>query len=117
MHKRIHAFRSFLGLFFRYALYVREVLFGLLAMLALGGVMFSYLENIPLDQAIYFAFITGLSIGYGDVVPQTGWGCVVAVGIGMIGMIFIGITAAVATRALAEAVTERSKHSPSPDGR
>lgn len=69
-----------------------------------------------LDQAIYFAFIKRLSIGYGDVVPQTGWGCVVAVGIGMIGMIFIGITAAVATRALAEAVTERSKHSPSPDG-
>ena len=116
MHKRIHAFSGFIRLFFRYALHVREVLVGLLMLLILGGAPFSFLEGIPLDQAIYFAFITGLSIGYGDVVPQTGWGCVVAVGIGMNGMIFLGITAAVATRALAEAVTERSQHSPSPDG-
>ena len=102
MRKRIHAFNYFVRLFFRYALYVREVLFGLLVLLTIGGVTFSYLEDIPLDHAIYFAFITGLSIGYGDITPKTGLGCVVAVGIGMVGMVFIGITVAAATRALSE---------------
>lgn len=102
MRKRIHAFRDFVRLFFRYALYVREVLVGLLVLLMIGGITFSYLEDIPLGRSIYFAFFTGLSIGYCDISPKTGLGCVAAVGIGMIGMIFIGITVAVATRALSE---------------
>lgn len=58
MYKRIHAFSDFVKLFFRHALFVREVLVGLLALLLLGGVLFSYLENISLSSAIYFAFIT-----------------------------------------------------------
>ena len=110
MHTRIHAFSDFIRLFFRYALYVREVLFGLLVLLTMGGVTFAYVEDIPLDRAIYFAFITGLSIGYGDITPKTGMGCVVSIGIGMIGMIFIGMTVAVATRALADTIGERSEH-------
>ena len=110
MRKRIHAFSDFVRLFFRYALHVREVLVGLLVLLSLGGVTFSYLEDIPLGRAIYFAFITGLSIGYGDITPKTGMGCVVSIGIGMIGMIFIGMTVAIATRALADTIRVRSEH-------
>ena len=109
MHKRIHEFSDFVRLFFRYARYVREVLVSLLVLLSLGGVLFSYLEDVPLGQAIYFAFITGLSIGYGDITPQTGMGCVVSIGIGMIGMIFVGMTVAVSTRALADTIKGRKK--------
>ena len=68
--------------------------------------------DIPLGQGIYFAFITGLSIGYGDISPKTGWGCVVSVGIGMIGMIFVGMTVAIATRALADVTRERMNEKP-----
>ena len=110
MQKRIHSFRRFVSHFLHYTLYVREVLMGLLTLLVLGGVTISYVEKIPLGRAIYFALITGLSIGYGDITPKTGLGCVVSVAIGMIGMVFTGMTVAVATRALAETVTSLSGH-------
>ena len=107
MHKRISAFIDFVSYFFRYAASVREVLVGLLSLLALGGVLISFVEGLPLGKAIYFAFITGLSIGYGDISPTTRLGCVVSVCIGLVGMIFIGLTVAVANRALADFVRER----------
>ncbi|TWU37461.1 potassium channel family protein [Novipirellula artificiosorum] len=110
MSSRIRAFGDFIRLFVRYGLHVREVLVGLLMLLVLGGVAISYLEDIPLDRAIYFAFITGLSIGYGDITPKTGMGCVVSIGIGIIGMIFVGMTVAVATQALADTIRVRSEH-------
>jgi voltage-gated potassium channel len=107
MPNRFISFLDFAFHFFRYAMFLREAFVGLVSLLLLGGVLISWLENIPLGHAIYFAFITGFSIGYGDISPKTGWGCVVSVGIGMIGMIFVGLTVAVATRALADATKKR----------
>ena len=106
-----HEFRDFIRHFFHYVIFVREVLIGMLMLLVLCAVTISRLENIPLGEAFYFTFITGLSIGYGDITPKTGWGCVFSVGIGMVGMVFTGMTIAVATRALADTVRERVKHS------
>ena len=102
MHKQKRHFSTFLRHFVRYAFYVRHVLLGLLALIVLGGVAISQLEGIELGDAIYFAFITGLSIGYGDISPETAAGRVVSVLIGLVGMLFVGITVAIATRALAE---------------
>ena len=101
MHRRAHPFSIFLRHFVRYAFYVRHVLVGLLALIVLGGVTISQLERIELGKAIYFAFITGLSIGYGDISPETAAGRVVSVLIGLVGMLFVGITVAIATRSLA----------------
>ena len=102
MHKQKRHFSTFLRQFVRNAFYVRHVLLGLLALIVLGGVTISQLEGIELGDAIYFAFITGLSIGYGDISPETAAGRVVSVLIGLVGMLFVGITVAIATRALAE---------------
>ena len=107
MPRRPRAFITFARYFFRYALYVREVLIGLLVLIVLGGVTISQVERIKLGDAIYFAFITGLSIGYGDIAPETAWGRVVSVAIGLIGLIFAGVTVGVATRALADAIRDR----------
>ena len=109
MSRRTRDFITFGRHFIRYALYVREVLVGLLALLVLGGVTISRVESLALGDGIYFAFITGLSIGYGDIAPVTAWGRVVSVFIGLIGMVFTGVTVAVATRSLADAVRERQK--------
>ena len=98
--------------FIRYAIYVREVLIGLLLLIVVGGVTISRVEHLELGQAIYFAFITGMSIGYGDITPETAWGRVVSVAIGLIGMIFTGTTVAVATRSLADTVRYLRKHKP-----
>ncbi|MDC0937341.1 potassium channel family protein, partial [Pirellulales bacterium] len=58
---------------------------------------------------VYFAFITGLSIGYGDIAPTTGLGRVMSVAIGLTGMIFVGLSVAVSTRALADTVKHHVK--------
>lgn len=101
MYKRIGMFVEFIHTFARYTLYVREVIGTLLLLIVLSGFVISSVENIKLSEAIYFVFITGLSIGYGDISPGTTIGKIVSVGIGFIGMLFIGITVAIANRALA----------------
>ncbi len=107
MGERFAAFTAFVASFLYYLWMVREVLTGLLLLLLLGGVLISKIEGLSLVEAIYFAFITGLSIGYGDITPQTGLGKCISVAIGLIGMVSMGITVAVATRALADTTRQR----------
>jgi hypothetical protein len=107
--KRLSIFIEFVRMFLRYAMYVREALVSLVMLIAIGGVVISRLEDFRLGEAIYFAFITGLSIGYGDFAPETAWGRVVSVAIGLIGMVFVGLTVAIATHALADTVTHNLK--------
>jgi hypothetical protein len=102
MAKRFAALFQVLRAFAIHALSVRELLLSLLLMIAIGGVAISKLEGIKLGDAIYFAFITGLSIGYGDITPKTTAGQVVSVAIGFVGILFVGLTVAIATRALAD---------------
>ena len=104
MHERARAFYTYCRYFVHNALHVRELLVGLLLLLVLGGVTIAYVEGLELGKAIYFAFITGLSIGYGDISPETTSGRVISVLIGLVGMLFVGITVAIATRSLADTV-------------
>ena len=99
---RFKMFNAFVGTFVTYAMYIREVIFSLLTLIVLAGYVFSQAEGIRPSNAIYFAFITALSVGYGDITPHTVIGKFVAVGIGLMGIFFVGITAAVANRALAD---------------
>ena len=61
-----------------------------LIVLCAGG-MFYWLEP-TIDtywDGLWLAFVTGMTIGYGDVVPTTGAARVVAVGIGLIGVALV----------------------------
>jgi voltage-gated potassium channel len=109
--KRLTLMSAFVRAFARYGLHVGEVTASLLALIVLGGVTISYLEDIPFGDAVYFAFITGLSIGYGDITPETVMGRLISVVIGLIGMLFVGITVAIATRALADVAQEQNDRS------
>ena len=109
MGRQSSEFITFARHFIRYAFYLRGVLVGLLVLILLGGFTVSRVEGLELGEGIYFAFITGLSIGYGDITPSTAWGRVISVSIGLIGMIFVGLTVAVATRALADSIREKRK--------
>ena len=106
MRKRTRGFITFLRHFARHTLIVREILVGLLLLICLGGIAISYAESRSMEESLYFAFITGLSIGYGDITPSTIWGRVISVTIGLVGMVFIGLTVAVATRALSDTVEQ-----------
>lgn len=64
------------------------------------GVLIGYLEDWPLGNAAYFTFVTGLTIGYGDLVPSHLLTRFLAVMIGFIGILLTGLVAAVGVQAL-----------------
>jgi Ion channel len=71
----------------------------LLLMLALGFVI-GRLEDWALLDAIYFTFVSGLTIGYGDLVPKGPLSRVLAIAIGLIGVLLVGLIVALGVRAL-----------------
>jgi hypothetical protein len=109
MSKRLAAFIEFVRTFAKYAMKIREAIVSLLLLIVLGGCAIAKVEGVKLGDAIYFASITGLSIGYGDIVPKTGLGHVMSVVIGFVGILFVGLTVAVATRALRDIIENSRK--------
>ncbi len=63
-------------------------------------------EDIPIGEAVYFSFITGLTVGYGDIVPNTTVGRIVCVALGFIGIIFSGLVVAITVHAVRESWQE-----------
>jgi hypothetical protein len=90
-------------------MYLREAIVSLLLLIVLGGCAIAKLEGVKLGDEIYIDSITGLSIGYGDIAPKTELGRAVSVAIGLVGMLFVGLTVAVATRALRDTVEHSRK--------
>lgn len=62
--------------------------------------LIGYLEEWPLGNAAYFTFVTGLTIGYGDLVPSRLITRLMAVLIGFIGVLLTGLVAALGVQAL-----------------
>lgn len=82
------------------------VLSMLLIVQASLGAIVGLLEGWGIGKGIYFAFITGLTIGYGDLVPTRPLTQVLAVVIGFCGIALGGLVAALAVRAF-----QKSSHS------
>ena len=61
------------------------------------------------QDSIYFAFVSGLTIGYGDLAPKFLLTRVLAIVIGICGVLLTALLAAIAVRALAEATEDREK--------
>lgn len=78
---------------------VWPVLSVLLAAKAVLGVIIAAVEGWSLGQGVYFAFVTGLTIGYGDLVPRQPLTQILAVAIGFLGIILIGLVSALSVRA------------------
>lgn len=66
------------------------------------GIVAGIVEQWSLGESIYFTCITGLTIGYGDLVPKHFISRFAAVVIGIVGVVLMGLIAAVAVRALDE---------------
>jgi hypothetical protein len=79
---------------------VWPILSGLLVLMATLGVIAGLLEGWSLQESLYFSFVTGLTIGYGDFSPKLLVPRVLAILIGATGIVTTGLVAAVAVAAL-----------------
>ncbi len=75
------------------------VLSAMLMLEALLGVAVGIMEGWGIGDSIYFAFITGLTIGYGDLVPHGALTQIVSVAIGFCGIIVTGLIAGLTVKA------------------
>ena len=94
--------KSFSHHFFHALAKIRGIFFGLVGWIVVDAAAIAYFEKIPFAEALYFAFVTGLTIGYGDIAPVTPVGRVVAVLTGLVGILMTGLIAALAVYALKE---------------
>ena len=74
--------------------------------MAILGVITALLEGWRLFDGLYFAFVTGLTVGYGDLVPKRDLSRVLAVAMGFLGIMLTGLFAAITVRALQSAVNK-----------
>ena len=87
--------RAFFGAFLRGLRVLWPILSGLFAVIAGLGAVVGAVEGWGVAQGVYFAFITGLTIGYGDLAPSRALTKILATVVG-----FLGIAAARARRRL-----------------
>jgi Na+-translocating ferredoxin:NAD+ oxidoreductase RnfE subunit len=92
--------RQFLRGLFTGLKVVWPVLSTVLALIVGLGIVVGLREGWSLQESVYFSFVTGLTIGYGDLAPKSLIGRVLAVLIGVCGVIVTGLIAAVAVRAI-----------------
>ena len=95
--------------FFHAIWHVRTIILILIALIVAGAAAVTLVEKLPFADTLYFAFVTGLTIGYGDIVMQTPVGRLVALLIGLIGILFTGLLVAVMVHAVRESFEESKK--------
>jgi len=76
------------------------VLSALLAAMVGLGLVIGLIEGWSVHESVYFAFVSGLTIGYGDFAPHTFATRSLAIGIGICGVLLVALVAAIAVKAL-----------------
>ena len=82
------------------------VLSAILAVQLALGLLAGFVEGWSLGDAVYFTFITGLTIGYGDLVPTQALTRALAIGIGFFGLFVTALIAAIAVHAMRSSLTD-----------
>ena len=100
-------FREFLAAHLGLLYELSGVMVLFVAVIGVAGVLISRFDRIPLEDAIYFAFITAFTVGFGDVAPRSRGARVVTVFLALIGIILVGVVVAVAVHALDIVLTAR----------
>jgi hypothetical protein len=82
------------------------VLSMILAIQVALGLLIGFVEGWSVGDALYFTFVTGFTIGYGDIVPRQALARILAIGIGMCGLFLTGLVAAIAVYAMRAALRD-----------
>ena len=93
-----------------HGLYVTwPVLSGILVIEVVLGLLIGVIEGWSVGDAVYFSFVTGLTIGYGDIVPRQTFTRALAIVIGFGGILLTGLVAAIAVNATRATLTDGDK--------
>ena len=82
---------------------VWPILSGLLVLIIAAGLVAGVIEGWSVHESIYFAFVSGLTSGYGDLAPKLLLARVLAIFIGICGVLVTALVAAIAVKALTAA--------------
>jgi hypothetical protein len=82
------------------------VLSAVLAVQLALGLLVGFVGGWSLGDAVYFTFTTGLTIGYGDLVPRQASTRALAIGIGSFGLFVTALIAAIAVHAMRSSLTD-----------
>jgi hypothetical protein len=86
---------------------VWPILSALLGLIIALGLVIGLIEGWSVHESIYFAFVSGLTIGYGDLAPKSLLTRVLAILIGVCGVLLTALVAAIAVKALTAAQDDR----------
>jgi voltage-gated potassium channel len=92
--------REFISAHFLLAYELAGVFAVFMAVILVFGVLFARFDRVPLEDAIYFAFITAFTVGFGDVTPKSRGARVLTIMLAFLGLILMGVAVAVAVHAL-----------------
>ena len=82
---------------------ILSILLGLIVAL---GLVIGMIEGWSVHESIYFAFVSGLTIGYGDLAPKSLLTRLLAILIGICGVLVTALVAAIAVKALTVATDD-----------
>ena len=86
---------------------VWPILSAVLAVMVVLGLIIAWREGWSIGAGIYFAFVSGLTIGYGDLAPKHPMTRTLAIIIGAHGILLTGLVAAIAVQALEQATKSK----------
>ena len=104
-------FKTFFGIFMKVIYVVRKIVITLFVFIIIMGILLAFLDGLGIWNGIYFAFVTALTLGYGDIVPHTAVGkFICAILLPTTGMVFSGIIVAAAIAAINKGLEEEFKN-------
>ena len=103
METRKHLVGEFFSVFGRILWETKSIYGVLFTLIWLGGFAVGRVENLAWGDGFYFAMVTGLTIGYGDITPVTHVGRLIALGLGFVGIVLTGMMVATAVFSLQKA--------------
>ena len=78
---------------------------GIAILISFLGILIAQLEEeLSFSSAFYFAWVTGTTVGYGDIAPTVGASRFLAIIVAILGIVFTGIVVAIAIEAAKIAV-------------
>ena len=101
--------RIFFRAFLEQARTIWPILSGVILTIIAPGFLIGYIEGWGISDSLYFSFVTGLTIGYGDLTPRHLVSRFLAVVIGLAGIGLTGLIAAISVRALDIASRDRTE--------